>query len=168
MQSKRPRIAVPYEQIDIIVELVNITILILIWGYAIMQYAELPDTIPIHFDASGNPDAEGSKLTIWILPIIATFMFMMLFVLNRFPHLHNYMVNITEENALKNYRLSTRILRFVNLYCLLLLAVLVFDIVTLTKGGETTFLGVGLIISSILVPMAIVVLAFYYQKKINN
>ncbi len=168
MNAKRPRINIPYEQVDIVVELLNIALLLIIWGYAIKEYLALPDEIPVHFNVKGEADAMGSKTMIWILPLIATFIFGMMVIINRFPHIHNYMVNITDENAFKNYRLSTRILRFVNLYCMLIFAVLIFDIVGLAKGDNAVFIN-GLFIGIIAVlPIGIVIAAIYLQKKINK
>ena len=164
----RPKISVPYEQIDIPVELLNISLLLLIWGYTLFNYFDLPETIPTHFKGRGEPDAYGSRSTIFILPIIATGLFFLMFILNRFPHMHNYMTDITEENALLNYRLSTRALRMINLYCLLLFAVLVYDIFTMAHGREASFMGLPLILGSFLVPMVIVIYILVQQKRINS
>lgn len=164
----RPRIHVPYEQADLLVELLNITLLILIWGYTVVSYMDLPETIPVHFNAKGEADDFGHKATIWILPGIATLIFLLMVILNKFPHVHNYMVNITEENALKNYRLSTRVLRFVNLYCMVLFAILVYEILATSEGKETKILGVGLLIFSVVAPIGIVIYAIAKQKLINK
>jgi len=55
MNTKRPRIKVPFETVDVIIEMLSITLLILMWTYCIINYFELPDTIATHFDATGNP-----------------------------------------------------------------------------------------------------------------
>lgn len=36
-----------------------------------LNYGQLPDRIPTHFNGSGVVDGYGSKLMIWLLPIIA-------------------------------------------------------------------------------------------------
>ncbi|NNK69421.1 MAG: DUF1648 domain-containing protein [Flavobacteriaceae bacterium] len=163
----RPKIKVPYEQIDILVELLNITLLILIWGYTIMNYLELPDTIPIHFNAKGEPDDFGHRSNLWLLPAIATFIFFLMFIVNLFPHAHNYMVNVTEENALKLYRLSTRVLRFANLFCMLLFAVLVYEIIGMSSGKDARIMSSGFLIFSIIAPLAIVIYAVIKQKQMR-
>jgi len=168
MKLDRPKLKVPYEQIDIVIELVNITLLILVWVYTFLNYTELPDTIPIHFNGSGEVDDYGNKVTIWILPAIATFTAVLLFVINKFPHIHNYMVNITEENALKNYRISTRLIRSINLYCLVLFAAIIIEIISVAKGKPVHILNTWFLIFSIVVPLCIVGFAFYFQNKINK
>ena len=115
--NNRPKIKVPLENLDYIIELVSITLLLVMWYFTISNYAELPDTVAMHFNAKGEPDDYGSKGMIWLLPILGTVIYFIMLVLTKYPHLHNYMVNITEKNALKNYRFSIRVLRIVNLLC---------------------------------------------------
>ncbi len=77
------------------------------------------------------------------------------------------MVNITEENALKNYRFSSRILRFTSLSIALLFAIIQYVIIQMGKGHDinlgTWFLPI-IIILSILLPIGI----FIYQYKMNK
>jgi len=40
------------------------------FGYAYYLYPSLPQTIPTHFNASGEADAWGDKSTIYLLPTI--------------------------------------------------------------------------------------------------
>src|SRR5690606_34233705 len=120
--SNRPKIKVPLEPIDIVVEVISMTILVLMTIYTIIEYKNLPESIPTHFNAKGVADDFSDKSMIWGLPILGVVMYVGLFIINKFPHIHNYMVNITEENALKNYRFSTRIVRGVNLFTVVLFA----------------------------------------------
>ena len=48
----------------------------------LFHYQELPDQIPSHFDANGKADAYSSKASIWILPIIGTAIFLLLYFLS--------------------------------------------------------------------------------------
>jgi uncharacterized membrane protein len=73
-------------------------------------WAVLPDRIPIHFGFSGQPDAWGDKMMIWLLPAVATIMFVVLTVVSRYPHTFNYTVRITEENARRQYLLARSLL----------------------------------------------------------
>lgn len=168
MNKARPKIKVPLETLDIIVELINIAILILLVIYTIMNYLELPETIATHFNAKGEADGFGNKSTIWLLPGIAIFIYAMMIIINRVPHLHNYMINITEENALKNYRLSTRIIRFTNLYCLILFALIAYEIIQSSKGNEFSILGIPFLIFTLVVPLIGIIFVLLYKRKINS
>ena len=167
MGNNRPRIKVSFETVDIIIEFISVTLLILMWSYCITNFNELPDTIATHFNAAGEPDGFGSKHTVWIIPIIATVMYIGLFILNKYPHIHNYMVNITEENALKNYKFSTRVTRIVNFLCVVLMAYITYIIVESAFGRPfnfaTWFVPV-VIVFSIALPIVLII----YMKKMNK
>ncbi|MCO4823115.1 MAG: DUF1648 domain-containing protein, partial [Flavobacteriaceae bacterium] len=49
MSLSRPKINVPMESFDYVIELISITLLILTWCYCIYIYSDLPEQIPIHF-----------------------------------------------------------------------------------------------------------------------
>lgn len=103
---QKPRINPPLRRIDYILEaLAAICIL-----YAIVQiivvYPQLPDSIPIHFDLQGTVDGWGKKSNILLYPLISLFIYSGMTVLNRYPHLFNYPVPITENNAEKQYQLA--------------------------------------------------------------
>lgn len=167
MKNERPRIKVPYEAIDIIIEFMSITLLILMWSYCIMNYTDLPDTIATHFDGSGNPDGFGSKQTVWMIPSIAIVLYIGMFIVNKYPHIHKYMVNINEDNALKNYRFSTRLLRVVNFLSMLLMGYITYMIIV-SANGEKLEIGswfIPLIIgSSIVLPIILLI----YMKTLNK
>ncbi|MGV6830604.1 MAG: DUF1648 domain-containing protein [bacterium] len=168
MTSNRPKIKVEKESHDVIVDIIVILILIAIWVYPAMNYLNMPDTIPIHFNAKGEADNWGAKNFIWMLPIITTLTVGLIMFLNQYPHLHNYMVNITEENAYKNYQLSTRVLRYANLYVVLLMIVVTFEIVQKALGNDLNIVGIPFLIFTILVPLVGIVFVFIYQQKINK
>ena len=167
MNNKRPRIKVPFETVDVIIELISVTLLILMWVYCIVNYMELPDTIATHFNGAGEPDGFGSKQTVWIIPIIATVMYIGLFFLNKYPHMHNYMVNITEENALKNYKFSTRIVRIVNFLCVLLMIYITYMIVESAFGKQFN-LGTWFVPIVISVSIILPIIIFVYMRKLNK
>jgi len=167
MKTGRPKIKVPLEGLDIILDILSATLLILMIAYAVISYSELPETIPSHFNAKGEVDGYSDKNMFWQLPAIGFVLFFGLFVVNKFPHLHNYMVNITEENALKNYRLSTRIVRFTNLFIMFIFGIITYNIVESAKGNSISLSSCVLPIIigvSILLPITILI----YQKKINK
>lgn len=167
MKTGRPKIEVPLETIDIIIDVVSATILLGMFIYTAMSYSDLPDIIPSHFNAEGAVDGHSEKYVLWFLPILGLLLFAGMFILNKYPHIHNYMVNITKDNALKNYRFSTRIVRFTNLFVMFIFAVIIYKMVqsahNKTVALESWFLPF-IIISSVIIP----VLIFIYQKKINK
>ena len=75
----------------------------------------MPDTIPIHRNASGDINGYGDKSNIFIQPVIATIFVIGLTFLNKFPHWFNYARKITVENAHKQYMAATRLIRYLKL-----------------------------------------------------
>ena len=119
MEEERPKITLIPTTADKLVELLGWLILLVLWGLTISHFSTLPDTIPTHFNASGEADGFGSKASIIGLPVIASLLFVGLTVLNRYPHIFNYPTAITEDNALRLYTLATRMLRYLKLVLIL-------------------------------------------------
>ena len=140
----RPRIPLTLSPLDKTLEWTGNVLLVVIWGLTVYTFLQLPSTIPIHFNASGEADNFGDKKTILILPVLATLLYVGLTYLNKFPHVFNYMSEITQENAPKQYAITTRMLRFVKLAILLVFSLIIlFTYLTtigVTKGLGSCFL----------------------------
>ena len=115
METERPKITPIPTSTDKLVEALGWLILLALWGWTITHYSSLPETIPTHFNAAGEADGFGSKVSLIALPVIATLLFIGLTLLNRYPHIFNYPTAITQDNALKQYTLATRMLRYLKL-----------------------------------------------------
>ncbi|MBO3116785.1 DUF1648 domain-containing protein [Winogradskyella sp. DF17] len=167
MPNERPRISIPLTPPDIVVELASVAILILMLIHTIIEYPNLPDTIASHFNAKGEADGYSDKVFLWFIPCLSIGMYAGLFFLNKHPHLHNYMVNITEENALKQYSFSTKVLRVVNFLTVLMFGYINFKIIEGAQNGSSD-LGMGFLITviagSIILPIFIVI----YQRQLNK
>ncbi len=167
MNTDRPQLNVPLKGIDVMIEILTAIIIILLFVLTFVEYSGISEKVPLHFDASGKPDRYGDKSSLILLPIIGLALTTLMYIFSKYPHLHNYMVNITEENALKNYRFSSRILRFTSLSIAVLFASIQFVIIQMGKGQDINlgpwFLPIVVIIS-ILFPISI----FTYQYKMNK
>ena len=119
MEEERPKIKVQLTTLDKLVEIIGWLLIGAIWVLTISDYSTLPDTIPTHFNGAGKADGFGSKVSIIGLPLIASLLFIGLTVLNRFPHVFNYPTAITQDNALRQYSLATRMLRYLKLVLVL-------------------------------------------------
>ena len=139
MEEERPKIKLIPTTVDKLAELLGWLILLLLWGWTFTHFSDLPDTIPTHFNATGEADGFGSKASIIGLPLIATLLFIGLTVLNRYPHIFNYPSPVTQNNALRLYTLATRMLRYLKL-----VLVLVFGGIELMTIQHATGKGAGL------------------------
>lgn len=110
--ESRPRIKIELSPFDKFLERSGVIILVVTWAFALFVTTNAPEIIPVHFDMSGKPDRYGNKLTLLLLPAIATPLYLGLAWLSKRPHLLNYLTPITAENARKQYTMAARLLRF--------------------------------------------------------
>ncbi len=132
---KRPHIPIRLTRSDVIAEAIGWSIIILHWIFTLWHFDSLPEIIPIHFNARGEADGFGSKSNLMTLPIVNTLLFVGMTLLNRFPQAFNYMEPITPENAQRQYRSATRMIRYMKL-----MVAFVFFIITYSTV-ETVFQG---------------------------
>ena len=95
----RQRIKIELDVSDWTMEIIGATFLVLMIGFPLYYFNELPNTIPIHFNGSGEADGFSQKNTVWTLPVIGLVIYIGMLILNRYPHILNYPREITEENA---------------------------------------------------------------------
>ena len=132
--NKRPRIKLQLKQTDKILEVVGWVSVFGIWALPLINYFDLPEIIPIHFNGAGKADEFGNKTHIFILPIISTLLFIGLTTLNKHPHIFNYPNQITKENALDQYTNATRMMRVLKLVIVLLFGLIVFRKIQIVNG----------------------------------
>ncbi len=58
----------------------------------------LPDRIPTHFDAAGQPNGWGSPAMLLLLPCVAVFLYGTITLVSQFPSAFNYPVRVTAQN----------------------------------------------------------------------
>lgn len=106
-------------------------------GTLISYWTELPDEIPIHFGLSGQPDALGSKTTLLILPIITALVYVGLSILRKFPHVYNYPIEITADNAPRQYSLARTLIACLKAEVVWLFAYICWKTCRVAIGEET-------------------------------
>lgn len=115
MSKDRPKLKIALSTTDKLLEIFALLLLISIWIYVIYNYSTLPDIINTHFNAQGKPDGSGEKYYIFALPGVATFLYALTTISNKYPHILNYTEEITEENALEVYTKGTKIVRILKI-----------------------------------------------------
>lgn len=102
--NKRPKLKISYSLFEKFIELIGILGLILIIVITIFYYNKLPNVIPTHFNAAGKANGWGGKGSLIILPIIVYILYIGLTILKKYPHIYNYICEITELNAREQYQ----------------------------------------------------------------
>lgn len=165
--ESRPRITLTHSPLDRAVEWLCAILLGALWVLTIYVYFDMPQTIPTHFNAMGEPDAYGDKGTLFILAVLGTLIYAGMTALNKIPHVFNYLTTITAENAREQYILSTRMLRFIKLMVLFIFNSIVlyayFSSTGEMKGAGSWFLPI--IFSFLLLPLIYLVIHLARKNK---
>jgi len=160
----RPRIKLKLANSDIIVEILCFTLIITLWVLTILNYKDLPEIIPIHYNAKGEADGFGEKSTIFTLPLVATILFIALTILNKYPHIFNYATTITNENALKQYTIATKMIRFLKLVICIIFCSIAFMAIRNADSDE----GLGNWFLPSTIALIFIPLTYFFIKSVND
>lgn len=161
--QNRPKIKLEKTNFDNLLENLGWLLLILFWIKVIFSYNDLPNIIPTHFNARGEVDGYGSKWTLLILPAAATIAYIGLTILNKFPHIFNYLVEITEENAQRQYTISTKMIRILKLGVVVLFCFI--SLITIGEAKSET-LAIGQLIIPAIFLLILFPMIYYIYKSI--
>lgn len=162
----RPKLKIEQTPLDIFLEVFSLISLFYLWYYVLTNYSTLPEQIPMHFNSAGEIDDFGGKSNIFLLPVIAFGLYILLTILNKFPHTFNYLTEITNKNALVQYKLATRMIRFLKLDIIIIFTFITFQIIREAKTGNSN-LGdwfIPIIIGSSFVPIIIFIILMLKSK----
>ena len=165
--KKKPKIELSLNKLDRTLDLLSNVLVIVMWLLTIFVFIKSPTIIPTHFNASGIPDDYGNKISILILPIIATVIYFGISWLTKNAHILNYSLPITEGNAHHQYILATRNLRITKLIVLFIFTVLLL-LTYLTAVGFINTLGVWflpILIVLMLIPVFIPIIISLRMKS---
>ncbi|MBT3547977.1 MAG: DUF1648 domain-containing protein [Flavobacterium sp.] len=165
--NKRPRIELHLTQTDMILEILGWIAIVGIWTLTLINYFELPEIIPTHYNGAGKADGFGNKANILTLPIVSTILFVGMTILNKYPHVFNYQSEITDENALHQYTNATRLIRFLKLTIVIIFGLIVFRTIQNVSGNAdglgTWFL--PLTLGMIFIPIIYFLISANKEKK---
>lgn len=161
----RPSIKISLETIDWLIEGLSLICLVVMFVLPLLSFNELPDKIPSHFNAAGEPDAFSSGRSIWILPVTGLITWILLTLAGFLPRIYNYPVQITPENAEAQYRTATRLIRAIKCIVIAMFAYMVHRTI-LTAAGEANGIGKTFLpVSMVILSGAII---FYIIKAFNQ
>ena len=110
-----------------------------------LNYNQLPETIPSHFNIQGEVDGYGNKSTIFILLLLHLGITALLNWVGNHPEQHNYPITITEENRALQYKLSSVLVQRLNVIIGLLFTTITLSVMFPNFPTEIMLLELGLI-----------------------
>lgn len=162
-KEDRPILNIELTLTDKLLEIFGWLILISLWMMTLLIFSKFPDIIPIHYNFEGQPDNYGNKATIFLFPILSTLLFVGMTILNKFPHIFNYPIKITHQNAERQYTIATRLIRYLKFIIVVSFAIIAF-MTSQTANGRISGLGIWflpLFIGLIYIPMIFAIVKLF-------
>lgn len=119
-KAKRPVIDLPITSIELILEFIGIGAIFTTFVLLSKYWPVLPEIVPTHFGISGEPDGWGGKASLFLLPVTGTFLYVCMWFLSKYPHIYNYPVTITEDNAPGQYLMGRKIINWMRTFVVVL------------------------------------------------
>jgi uncharacterized membrane protein len=162
----RPEIYIQKKSIDLFFEMVALLTIIFMWAFCLYHYKSLPEIIPTHYGANGIADDYGSKKTLFLISGIVTIIVMGMRWLNRYPHKFNYMTAITADNAERQYRMATRLIRYLQFIISVLFSYIVVKTVedSYVEQSKLDIWFVFILVAAIFVPTVYTVYSALIKK----
>lgn len=135
-KKERPILSIPTTPLERIMNLLSLLFIVLTYVYAFIMWADLPNRVPAHFNAVGEVDRWGGKGEVFALPIIETFIFVLFMILSKYPHLFNYPVEVTLENAERLYTYSKILLSTMTMIISFMFLLITYEIIQIALGNE--------------------------------
>jgi uncharacterized membrane protein len=167
MENKnfRPKIKIKRTTADWVTDFIAFSLLVILIAIPIIYSGSLPEKIPTHFNAAGEIDDYGSKSTLWMLPVMGFIMYIGMTILEGFPHIYNYPVEITEENAPIQYRLATRLMRILKTVILFIFSFISYKTIDAAMGKAG---GLGKAFLPVFLLITFGTIAIYLARSLNN
>jgi len=143
--NQQLKIELPLTRSEKILEALGYLTLAALWLSVILNYFDLPDQIPIHFNGVGKADDYRGKNSIFIFPIICTFLFLLVSLRGKNPEDFSYKVKITEENREALYRNQLNFIRVSKIMVSTLFLLISMKTSQLSKSGSEE-LGIGFLL----------------------
>ena len=146
-------------------EVLSICASVFIFIYTIRFYIKAPDIVPTHFGINGQPDSWGSKNMLFIISGIATVLYLFLTIMSKKPHLFNYPVIITEENAKRQYKLAIEFLSIIKFSVIVLFLMILNKILSAIAGELPISILLPLpVLFSLFVVFAVIIYIIWARK----
>lgn len=133
---KQPKIDIPKTRSEWLMDIIGYVALAVMIAILVMNWRDMPNEVPAHFDGSGTVDRWGSKMELIILPGIAIALHSFLIVFEKFPQSHNYPERLNESNREAFYQNSRQTLNYMRNIINILFAYIVYRSVAIALGDD--------------------------------
>jgi uncharacterized membrane protein len=112
-------------------------IVVAAWFLAVQAIPRLPASVPTHFRLDGTADGTGTPATLWLLPAVATFIYLILSFAQRLPARYiNMPVKVTDRNRDAVYALAREMLVPLKMCAVLAIAIVEWSAIDAAARGS--------------------------------
>ncbi|UOQ95027.1 DUF1648 domain-containing protein [Halobacillus shinanisalinarum] len=134
--KNQPRINLPTSSFEKFSTLLSFLAILAAFIYLFIVWNRIPDTIPVHFNVSGEPDRYGGKWSVVALPVISLSIWVTFTILEKYPHVYNYTIHVNENNAEVQYKNAVLMLSSLKLVIALTFAYLTWASIQIGLGYQ--------------------------------
>lgn len=158
----------PFTKTQKLLEILSLIVMVSCIIYICTSWSTLPDTLPSHFNALGQPDDWSSKGTVLVGPIIAFALYALLTGCMFLPiEWMNSPIEITPENKLYIHKVLRDMLSFLKLAIVLIFSYITICTIEL-KPLSPWFIHIFLLGTFLPLIVSIVKLFRYESKDLTN
>lgn len=162
--TKQPKIEVPRSSFETFFNVVGVLIFTATLLFLFLQYGDLPEHVPGHYNEAGKADRWGSKGELHWLPLIGACLWIGMTILERYPHTFNY-INLTEENVEFQYKNGRRMINVLKNEMLILFSYITVQSIRVANG---TAEGLGVLFLPIFLLIIFGSLLFFVMKMLRH
>lgn len=146
--------------INRIANIICVIIIAIMVVLLILNWNSLPDQAPTHFTFDGTPDGFGGKTALILEPIVAVAFFALISVVQHFPKIWNFPVQLTAENMEREYLIASFMLNAVKV--LVTIIFLMSLLSALISGFPAWLMMAGIVITLVI---SIVGIVFMFKVR---
>ncbi|WP_332645294.1 DUF1648 domain-containing protein [Lysinibacillus sp. 54212] len=162
----RPKLYLPKNYIAKLADTFGIALILCSIGFIIINWSALPNEVPTHFNFEGVADGWGSKYQMLLLPVISIVIYIMMEVIERKPHTHNYPDRLNEKNVANFYKVSQQLVNYTKNISMLLFTYISVRSVLMALG-KAEGLSIIPFFSIVALLLIILVICIVKMKKIT-
>ncbi|CEG22819.1 hypothetical protein BN1080_01754 [Planococcus massiliensis] len=132
---KQPKIDLPKSRFEQVLDAIGLIVFIGSIVYLVYVFGGLPDEVPAHFNGSGEADRWGSKMELWILPLIGGGLWLLMTFLSKYPHTFNYL-NLREDNIEAQYQNARLMMNVLKNEIVIFFGFITYQTIQVAKGAE--------------------------------
>ncbi|PIC73586.1 DUF1648 domain-containing protein [Sporosarcina sp. P17b] len=137
MEMKKPKLDIEKPAAAKVFDVLVIALFAAALVYLLLQWSRLPERIPAHFGADGEVDRYGTRMELLLLPIIGIVMWVGLGILEKYPHMYNY-INLRPDNIEIHYRYGVLFMNVIKNISTLLFVFLIWQMTDIALAKIAT------------------------------